>query len=199
MKNDLLTLGSTTVIVAALLTGCSGDDASESNFESVISDYYSTQDAPATCLASELDRFPYEVPRRHINYSDVSLEDKLSAFLDAELIEKTGQSQYSLTDEGKAYFTPKKGFCFGRLEVSEVSNFTDPTSNGKYTVSRVNYTVEVADRPDWSKLPSIVNTFSLSDDGLRTSGFLSRNDNPEQKNMSLVKTNDGWVTQYDVR
>lgn len=199
MKKALFKASAIAVFSTALLAGCSSkDDASASNFESVISDYYASQNNPATCVAGELDSFPYQIPRNYINVSDVSLEDKVAAVMDAGLIEQVGPNQFDLTDSGQSAFTPDKGFCFGTIEVAEVTNFTEPASNGGYTISRVNYTVEVADRPEWSESPQLVDTFSLSDDGLKTSGFLTRNDNPEKKNIVLVKTNNGWVTQHDM-
>ncbi|OWV31250.1 hypothetical protein [Halomonas campaniensis] len=199
MKDVLIKVSTITILSSFLIVGCSSkDDASVSNFESVIADYYAAQDTPATCVGGELDSFPYQIPRNYINISDVSLEDRIAALADAGLIEQVGPNHYGITEVGQSAFNPDEGFCFGTIKVAEVTNFTEPSSNGAYTISRVNYTIEVADRPEWSKSSQLVDTFALSDDGLITAGFLSRNDNPERKSIVLVKTNNGWVTEHDM-
>lgn len=186
-------------IALAALAGCSSqDDASVSNFQSVLQSYYDGQSEPATCIAGTIDEFPYTKPDIDWGMGSASIDEKLVALMAADLIKQAGPDTYQLTETGQSGFQPDNGFCFGKLTVAEVTNFTEPSERAGFTISQVNYTVSVNERPGWSQNEALVETFNLSDGGLRTSDFLSRNDKPEQKKMILVKTNNGWVTEHEM-
>lgn len=184
-------------IALTALAGCSSkDDASVSNFQNVLQTYYDEQSEPATCLAGTIGEFPYTKP--DVTWGFDNAEEHLDALAAADLVEQVGPKTYELTETGQSAFQPDNGFCFGTVTVAEVTNFTEPNERGGFTISQVHYTVDVEDRPSWSQNETLVDTFALSDTGLRTTGLMSRNDNPEQKKMILVKTNNGWVTEHDM-
>ncbi|RTR04375.1 hypothetical protein [Halomonas nitroreducens] len=184
-------------VALATLAGCSSqDDASFSNFQNVLQSYYDGQSEPATCIAGTIDEFPYT--KSDISWGLGNKGEQLDALAAADLVEQVGPETYQLTETGQSAFQPDKGFCFGTVTVTEVTNFTEPSERGGFTISQVNYTVDVEERPSWSQNETLVDTFELSDSGLRTSGLMTRNDNPEQKKMILVKTNNGWVTERDM-
>lgn len=186
-------------IALAILTGCSSqDDASVSNFQNVLQTYYDDKAEPATCIAGTIDEFPYTHNKSGISWGSGNKEEQLEALAAAGLVEQSDTDTYQLTETGRSAFQPDNGFCFGKMTVAEVTNFTEPSERGGFTISQVNYTVSVNDRPEWSSDEAIVETFELSETGLRTSGLMSRNDTPEQKKMILVKTNNGWVTERDM-
>ncbi len=186
-------------VLLASLAGCSSqDDASVSNFQNVLQNYYDEQAEPATCIAHTIDEFPYTPDTSHFSWGFGNKEEQLEALTAAGLVEQPDTGTYQLTETGQSAFQPDEGFCFGKVTVAEVTNFTEPNERGGFTISQVNYTVGVAERPDWSQNETLVETFGLSESGLRASGFMSRNDNPDQKKMILVKTNNGWVTERDM-
>lgn len=184
-------------VALATLAGCSSqDDASVDNFQNVLQSYYDERAKPATCIAGTIDEFPYTKP--DISWGMGDSEEHLDALVAAELIEQAGPETYRLTETGQSAFQPENGFCFGKVTVAEVTNFTEPSERGGFTISQANYTVDVEERPSWSRNEALVEAFSLSKSGLRTSGLMTRDDNPEQKKIILVKTNNGWVTEREI-
>lgn len=187
-----------TVLLAGL-AGCSSqDDASVSNFQNVLQTYYDSKDEPATCIAGMIDEFPYAPDKSRFSWGHSDKEEQLEALTAAGLIEQPKADTYQLTDTGQSAFQPDDGFCFGNITVAEVTNFTEPSERGGFTISQVNYRAGIEERPDWSRNEKLVDTFGLSESGLRSSGIISRDDNPEQKKMVLVKTNDGWITEREM-
>jgi hypothetical protein len=100
---------------------------------------------------------------------------------------------YDFTDKGKSAFKEEaqkssfggthSGFCYGKPEVDEVTQFTQPGDMMGMTISQVSYKYHLADLPDWAKNPKVKAAFP----------DLARNtaDNLESK-AALVLTNDGW-------
>ncbi|PCC20593.1 hypothetical protein [Halomonas sp. JB37] len=183
----------------AILAGCSSqDDASVSNFQNVLQTYYDNKAEPVTCIAGTIDEFPYTANKSGISWGLGNKEEQLEALTAAGLVKQSDADTYQLTETGQSAFQPDDGFCFGKMTVAEVTNFTEPSERGGFTISQVNYTVEVEGRPDWSRNETLVDTFGLSESGLRATGLMSRDDTPEQKKMILVKTNNGWVTEREM-
>ncbi|AUZ86159.1 hypothetical protein [Methylophaga nitratireducenticrescens] len=191
MKMKKIPLSS--LFIAMAVTGCSGDAANEANFKEVLQAYYDSQVEPATCIAAGL-KFPYEEKKTmDWNIGGTSIEDKLAALADAGLIEKAGNN-YNLSKTGEEYHDDSKGFCYGRIQVTQVTNFTEPNTMQGYTVSRVNYDLSVSDRPQWSENGKITETYNLTKAGLR-GGY----GNTEPKHaMMLIKTNKGWITEKEM-
>lgn len=184
----------TAIFFSFAVTGCSSDNASEKNFKNVLQNYYNSLDKPATCISAGL-KFPYE--KKEImdwNIGGVSIEDKLGALNDAGLIEQTDNG-YSLSSTGEKYHDERNGFCYGSIQVTEITNFTEPNTMQGYTVSRVNYDLSVNDRPDWSKNENLSKIFNITESGLK-GGY----GNTEPKHaMMLIKTNKGWITEKEMK
>ncbi|WP_417510862.1 hypothetical protein [Methylophaga sp.] len=183
----------TAVFFSFAVTGCSSDQASEKNFKNVLQNYYNSLDKPATCISAGL-KFPYENQKTlDWNIGGASLEDKLGALNDAGLIEQVSNG-YSLSSTGEKYYDGNGSFCYGSIQVTEVTNFTEPNTMRGYTVSRVNYVLNVSDRPEWSKNESLSKIFKIAESGLK-GGY----GNTEPKHaMMLIKTNKGWVTEKEM-
>lgn len=134
----------------------------------------------------------------------------LDALVDAGLMEKTateierrstfGDSEkkiavfaYDFTEKGKGAFTKdagksafggtRSGLCYGKPQVDEVTNFTQPGDMMGMTLSQVSYKYHLADLPDWANNPKVKAAFP----------DLARNtaDSLEAK-TAVVLTNDGW-------
>ncbi|GLQ00078.1 hypothetical protein GCM10007891_19310 [Methylophaga thalassica] len=183
----------TAIFFSFAVTGCSSDQASEKNFKNVLQNYYNSLDKPATCISAGL-KFPYENQKTlDWNIGGASLEDKLGALNDAGLIEQAGDG-YSLSSTGEKYYDGSGSFCYGSIQVTEVTNFTEPNTMRGYTVSRVNYVLNVSDRPEWSKNENLSKIFKITESGLK-GGY----GNTEPKHaMMLIKTNKGWVTEKEM-
>ena len=179
-------------------TGCSNPkDANKANFKAAINEYFKTKSA---CI--RLGRgiqFPHEVNRYSFNKSKLNKFVAIG-FLSSGIIETSGYSRktvYDLTEKGKSHFNQlENGFCFGKLRVKEITNFTEPTSKAAsyyyspftdYTTSTVNYTAKVIDVDSWVKSKEVQNAFPS------IAALYDRKKSPVQDTTVLILTNNGWV------
>jgi hypothetical protein len=100
---------------------------------------------------------------------------------------------YDFTDKGKAAFKEqaskssfggtRAGFCYGKPQVDEVTQFTQPGDMMGMTVSQVSYRYHLADLPDWAKNAKVKAAFPE----------VARNTAESlDTKAALVLTNDGW-------
>ena len=101
---------------------------------------------------------------------------------------------YDFTEKGKSAFKEEEaqkssfggtrsGFCYGKPEVDEVTQFTQPGDMMGMTISQVSYKYHLADLPDWAKNPKVKSAFP----------DLARNTAESlDAKAALVLTNDGW-------
>lgn len=99
---------------------------------------------------------------------------------------------YSLTPEGERALStrtsriggPTAAFCYGTPEVKEIVRFTEPADMMGATISRVEYTYQVKDRPAWTRTPALQAAFpQLVRDSAETL----------EGRAAVVLTNEGWV------
>jgi hypothetical protein len=79
------------------------------------------------------------------------------------------------------------GFCIGKATVNEIGQFSEPSEMFGQRISRVNYTYEVSNFPEWAKLPEVIEAIK----GLRAD--IGSATAPIKKLDVLVMTNNGWV------
>jgi hypothetical protein len=193
------------VLFLAAISGCSDPKAaSENNFRKAIQEYldksypkcYVTTELPAT-----------------IDWDISGVKNKLQALAKVGLVvESEGQVErpgfgsnkkivtapsFNLTEEGKKYFKQNVsetmggktlgGFCIGKATVKEIGQFSEPSEMFGQRISRVNYTYEVSDFPEWAKSPEVVGAIK----DLKTD--IESTTTPIKKLDVLVMTNHGWV------
>lgn len=100
---------------------------------------------------------------------------------------------YDLADKGKSALKPEnaKGdsigqrlqLCYGKPEVVEIKQFTQPGDMMGMTVSQVSYSYHLADLPDWAKNAKMKEAFP--DLARNTAESIDRK-------AAVVLTNDGW-------
>jgi hypothetical protein len=109
-------------------------------------------------------------------------------FLTAEIREQAGQSatqpdyflRLELTDSGRPHLVPstsKPGFCYAKVKVLEVADFTPPREESRLTVSKVQVVTQLTDLQDWPK----VTGFGISLDAA-----------PQTRQMVMVLRGDEW-------
>ena len=112
---------------------------------------------------------------------------------------------YELTDEGKKFFREGVetqigggslgGFCFGKKEVVEVSNFSEPTNDGMgKTVALVNFTYKITHLPDWSQNPDFYSAFTHN--GFRFKNLKEAVESekaPIKARSAFILTDKGWM------
>ena len=100
-----------------------------------------------------------------------------------------------LTDEGKKYYkvsdknAPMKlgGFCVGKAEVNQMTNFTQPAEMMGKTVSDVQFTYTVSNLPTWILTPSL----SKLNPGIQT--VVDAANKPAKLELNLMLTGKGWM------
>lgn len=102
--------------------------------------------------------------------------------------------EYDLTDAGNKAFSKGDGsrfdqkFCYGTAEVTEVTQYTEPSSALGATMSEVSYDYRIKDPAEWASDPAVLDAFpvlkSTSGDALHAK-------------TSVVLMNDGWVDGRD--
>lgn len=205
LKMKRLTLLGFIALMYLALSGCANPkDANKRNFQAAISDYL--KDKPAcikvtTAFGGKI-KFPYRI-RKFSYLSNEQLLKKFVAigFLSSQKIDNPGYRRatiYDLTDKGLSHFNESEnGFCYGKLRVKEILNFTEPNSKSNsgysyysqlagYTISTVNYTVETFDIDIWVKSEEVKKVFPAIK--LMLNGKTSLRDS-----TTLILTNDGWV------
>ena len=108
------------------------------------------------------------------------------------------QVVYALTDKGrKTIFSAanpiRQGalplFCFGKIRVDKILNFTVPVPENGVMISHVQYTVRLEDIPSWAKEPAILAAFpNMTEAAFQRGG-------PRDEVLGL--TNLGWRVARD--
>ncbi|WP_024302910.1 ubiquitin-associated-like domain-containing protein [Pseudogulbenkiania sp. MAI-1] len=202
MKLASLTPCALALMVA--LTGCSDPKAaSNDNFSKAINAYF---EANPACLYVTNKTLPLKVWSGPHSYDmNVHSLPQLDALAKVGLLTVTETQEasgsglmkanrtyrtYALTDKGqKSYATwgkQNKGFCYGQLEVVDVTNFTEPSPLMGVTVSQVNYSFRVKEAADWSQDPAVKAAYGkeVVPQGETVKGT-----------TIMVKTGEGWVHQ----
>lgn len=120
--------------------------------------------------------------------------ERRSMFGDRE--NKVAVIAYDFTENGKASFKEdagrsvfggtRSGLCYGKPQVDEVTQFTQPGEMMGMTLSQVSYKYHLADLPDWAKNPKVKAAFP----------DLARNTAESiDGKATLILTNDGWKHQ----
>jgi len=214
MKYGVLTL-----IVLSLLGACSNEkEATESNFKKAAQANFDVEGPPCYFIT----RMPAPMDQ-----SDKASNDKLLALKEAGLLEAKKAAKitvygifdkpreeyapgFELTEEGKKYFKegvdealigpPLGGFCFGKREVVEITNFTEPKDlNGRH-FAEVHYKYKITDLPDWAKKPEIYNAFEKDNHGQESlKKALDSERAPIKKSDMFILTNKGWMHNKQFR
>jgi hypothetical protein len=179
MKLSALLLAATVVLVV----GCQNPkDANNENFSKAISAYLAHQEeSGGYCIGSKIDHFEVE---------DFKLDQATRALMKIGFLEITGHrtgagfftiTGYEFTSKGRESFTPGKGFCFGKPQLGQIVNFTDPGPAG--TKSRVIYSYQLTSVPAWANGP----------DGQAFHSIMPAAYGLVQSTDTLVLTGNGWV------
>jgi len=191
------------VLIGCLVAaGCSDPmDATESNFEDAINIYLSGQPecisiASPGYFGDSMD-LPVTIAKNSRTYRERT--EYLDGFVDAELLKsesRTTKDQYGMAREQKVYELSENGhdfyqkprfgsgeFCFGNKVVAEILQFTEPAEAQGVKVTRVKFTYEVENIPDWVKS----DTFSKV-----ASDAIASGDTPIKTDVTLFLTSNGW-------
>lgn len=178
------------VLIFYIVTGCSNHkDANKANFKAAINDYHDKNPVciKVTSIQGKNLQIPYKT--RGLLFSN---KYKLDNFVAAGLLfyQKVAGTQtikiYDFTDEGKSHFSESKnGFCYAKLSVKEILNFSEPTLEG-HTSSTINYTAEVVDIANWAQSNKVQNIFP------EIKQLVNRK-KPLRTSTTLILTNNGWV------
>ncbi len=110
---------------------------------------------------------------------------------------KVAVGEYYLTVKGKSVYqenagetlSGKKigGFCIGKPQITEITNFTEPNNIFGHTISNVKFKYRVDNIPDWAKSNILLSSFSL----------IRKYADSEKNNINdtavLILTDKGWV------
>ncbi|WP_087501645.1 hypothetical protein [Pseudomonas sp. SID14000] len=96
---------------------------------------------------------------------------------------------YDLTDEGRKYYKPDSGLCFGKAQVTAIEHFSEPSDATGQKVSRVTYAYKITGLPAWA-----------GDDGVKASiaeldKAVASNDAPLKETREMLLTSQGWLLQ----
>jgi hypothetical protein len=194
------------LILGIILVGCSNPkDATESNFKDAIQDYFSKNKACISVRAS----FPYEVEKKRgkndvleelVKIGMLESNDSIKTIkniINPKIITKKSAIKYSLTDKGNkvselvsensGWFSGETKFCYGKYEVVNITNFSEPSDFFGQKISNVNYTYRVKDIADWANNDILKSKFSeLKRD-------LNSMDEERGGKEALILTNKGWI------
>lgn len=109
-------------------------------------------------------------------------------FLTAEIREQAGQSatqpdyflHLELTEAGRPYLAPsiaKPGFCYAKVKVLEVTDFTPARDESRLTVSKVQVVTQLTDLQEWPKATGLGITLDAA---------------PQTRQMVFVLRESGW-------
>lgn len=184
--------------LAAILSACGNpQEASEGNFRTALQDDIDHM-GPAICLEAPARKIPFVIDARTASQrpDSAARQRRANALVEAGLLSheeiSDGRQRYSLTDEGReiyghAHGLEQGGFCFGRVRLEAIDNFTPPQEiDGGYTVSHVRYSYRIDDIPDWSESDSLRKAYHGGLEGL---------DDNQHKRAMMILTNKGWQTE----
>lgn len=196
------------VVIACLGTACTSKTAAtKGNFKNAIQ---AELDKDPACISADV---PKDVPSFNgrlrpdeqleplvkvglVTRSQAMVQQSVMDVMFGEKRKKVPGLHYELSSLGKQYVKPVKrpmmGFggpsanvCYGNRKVDEVVRYTEPASAMGMTVTQVTYTWKLTNVADWAKNPDVEKTYYTPRD-------LQAADTPEQANMDLALSNDGW-------
>lgn len=188
-----IVIGLTAVIsLSIMLSACSNPKAaSEANFKTAIQVALDGNNEGKFCFIDHI-KFPLEENPYMEKQNRVYQVFEKAALFSSRMVEKKGLfggdskqvKQYDLTEAGKKLVVGN-GLCVGKLEVTKVTNFTEPSDGLGQTVSQAVYSYTIKDLPNWTKDPTLQEVYPDS------FGKLAKGEELEKK-MNLVLTNNGW-------
>lgn len=181
---------SVTLLVAAALTGCSGGP-SKGDLKDGLATFYNDkpQEACWNVQNSANVSWPIRIPLEGMSKDQVAILNGLKASGIADISEAPNVTVFgtmgtvltiSLTDKGRSEkaWDPQKGFCVGKRQVQEVTEFTEPGKDGNTT--DVKFTWQYQDLPSWADR-----------DKFKLVGMAA----PVADETVMEKTNNGWRTE----
>jgi hypothetical protein len=209
-KSSLFSL----VILLLALTGCNNPkDVNKENFTKAINNSF--KDSMRACINFDV-KFPVQFQTEFGLYRNTSMDEvkvisQYEALADVGLLvlqksEKTSGTGFdyrnnttyivNLTESGKKYFQPKKGFCYGDREVTEIVNFTEPTEvlGMAFKASQVNFKYQTKNLAPWINKLQQLNKIGVFP---YVKADIDSTSSPVEKSTSLVLTNNGWIGYSD--
>lgn len=198
------------IAVAVMVSGCSDPKAAnEKNFKIAIQKTldaefpkcYITANFPATVAGFDVNNhkaiFPALVKAGLLSEKNEPHEVPDGFFGNKKKI--IMQAVFDLTDEGKRFYKADAeksimgedtgGFCFGKAEVKEITEFTEPTDAMGMRISQVKFTYAVSDFPAWAKSSEISAAISSLGKAIESE------ETPIKGADVLALTNNGWVSK----
>ena len=189
-------------LCAALIVavaGCHGNnkEPDTASFKAALNDYYKIQQI---CVWNGPIKFPAQVDT--LNDSQTKGFDALTdaGLLTRKAVEKKrfliGSKQvtdYDVSDKGRSQWTPDTSqpgygnFCYGHKQVTSIDSFTPVIPENGVNTTTVSYHYEIADVPDWAKLPETKAAFPNVQTALM---------GPQPATAKLVQTQNGWQVSH---
>ena len=195
-------------LICCALISCNGKRAAtKSNFKVAIQDELDKQ---PVCILTTL---PYDVPSWN---GQLKTDNNMEALLRAGLVKRTqmmvapsvgamleGNSpkpvpgyRYEVAESARKYMMEVRNamggtsaeLCYANKKVDEVVRFTEHAPVNGMTASQVTYTWKPTNIADWARNADVETRFN-------TAQFLRAADSPQQAQMDLVLSNDGWHFQ----
>ena len=198
------------LVILLALTGCNNPkDANKENFTKAINNSF--KESMRACIDLNA-QFPVKFETEFGLYRNTSMDEfifisryEALAEIGLLVLKKSENSSgrgfdyrnkttyiFNLTEEGKKYFQPKKGFCYGDREVTEIVNFTEPTEvlGMTFKASQVNFKYQTKNLAPWvNKLQKLkkMGVFPY------VKADIDSISSPVEKSTSLVLANNGWI------
>ncbi len=214
MKYGILTL-----LVLGVLSGCSNDkDPSEANFKKAAQANLDAEGPECYFLSY----FPIETEQ-----SNQELQNKLQVLEKAGVLTVNAQAKiqipslfdksrekvapgYELTEEGKKYYKENVahsfaagqlgGLCFGKSEIVEITNFSEPENAGGQRIAKVKYTYKISGLPEWAKRPEVYNAFDQDKMNVQNlKAAVESEKKPIKASAAFILTNKGWMHSKQFR
>ena len=166
-----------------LLTACSGEKKPNgAHFAKAINQYLTKHGEVCTVIGRQ---FTIDVAKSQLN-EQYGIGPKLAVLEQAGLVHGSDTTavvhgmldavrgstppqpvkRYELTAEGKKYFQEipgtlgqTNGFCYGQKSVDSIVKWTEPSTAGAYSQTKVTYTYKILDLAGWAERPEIRQTF----------------------------------------
>ena len=199
---------------AALLSAC-GDDpkaANKANFEKALNAYYAQMkqcvkigSAPnsdgiiqdfRTDSSVQDKQLPFYNGLVSLGLLEAVTYQKDTKNFSGQVTGKADWVGYKFSNKGESFLRPvslDKGpfntgarqLCYGKPQVVEIVNFTEPAEAMGAKVSNVQYTYRLIDVAPWANDPALTNQFEWLTERIKSESI--------SKDDDLMLTNNGWV------